>query len=68
MEILTTSKCELYGKTEEDMTLYGVNHKELGRIEICRECWRESFEKNRLVAGSGSKSSGCGNCCGCKSC
>lgn len=66
MELLM-SKCEICGKAEEDMTLYGVNHKELGWIEICRDCWKESFDQNRLVAGSGSKGSACGGCCGCKS-
>ena len=55
------SKCELCGKTDEHLSLYRANHKDLGWIDICRECWVECFGKNRLVAGSGSKSSGC-NC------
>jgi hypothetical protein len=68
MESIEISKCAICGKAEEDMTLYGVSHKELGWVNICRDCWRDSYDNNRLVAGSGSKSSsGCGACCGCKS-
>ncbi len=57
------SSCELCGKSGGDLSLYGANHKELGWIEICRDCWVKLYRDNRLVAGSGSKS--CDRCSGC---
>jgi hypothetical protein len=69
METLELSKCKLCGKTGEDLTLLGVRHKELGWIEVCGDCWKNSYDENSLVAGTGGKSGGCSGCCGgCKSC
>ena len=56
-------KCELCGKSGDDLSLYSANHKDLGWIQICRDCWIKFYLENRIVAGSGSKSG-----CSCSSC
>ena len=32
-------KCECCGKSGDDLSLYSANHKDLGWIKICRDCW-----------------------------
>ena len=49
-------KCELCGKRGEELSLYSAQHKNLGWIKICRECWVKLYDSNSIVAGS----SGCG--------
>lgn len=52
-------KCEICKK--ESFTLLYANHKDLGMIKVCQNCWQELYTKNRLVSGfSGSG----GGCCG----
>ncbi len=51
-------ECALCSKGGENLSLLGANHKELGYIMVCRDCWKELFLKNRMVAGS-SGSRGC---------
>ncbi|MFP4045845.1 MAG: hypothetical protein ACLFS3_02185 [Candidatus Aenigmatarchaeota archaeon] len=54
--------CKLCGK---DGTLFQAEHKEKGKIMVCRECWKKLYEKNETVTSS----SGCGGSCGgCSSC
>jgi hypothetical protein len=55
-------ECGLCHKSGEDVSLLGANHKELGNILICRDCWKELYQANRMVAGStcGGK---CSTCC-----
>jgi hypothetical protein len=68
METVEITKCQLCGKTGENMTTYGIRHKEHGWIEVCSDCWKEGLENNNFVAGSGGKGNACSGCCGCKSC
>ena len=57
------SRCQLCEKSDENLSLYGANHKDLGWIEVCRDCWTKLYHENRLVAGSGGKScNACSNC------
>ncbi len=57
METLETleelKKCDLCEKTGEKLSLYSVQHKKLGGIKVCRECWVNLYDHNRMVAGSG---------------
>jgi len=57
-------KCELCGKSGEDLSRLSANHKELGRIMICQECWTKLYDENRMVCGTtgGSSSSSCPTC------
>ncbi|MBS7643777.1 hypothetical protein KEJ26_04320 [Candidatus Bathyarchaeota archaeon] len=54
------ASCQICGKTGNDLSLLYANHKELGYIGVCRECWAKMYNDNLFVIGSGS--SGC--CCG----
>jgi hypothetical protein len=55
--------CELCGKSGEDLSLYSAQHKELGWIKVCRECWVKLYDANSMVAGSGGSSgSSCPSC------
>jgi len=51
-------RCEICGK--EGVSLYYANHKDLGGIKICPDCWRDAYAKNLLVSSSGAS----GGCCG----
>lgn len=53
-------KCELCGKCDKDLSLYAANHKDLGNILVCRDCWIKLYTENLLVAGSGSSKGCCG--------
>lgn len=55
-------KCEICGKNGEDLTLLVANHKELGEIEICSECWEKLYSGNKFVGGSTSSGSSCPSC------
>jgi len=58
-------KCSNCGK--EGVSLAGALHKEVGYVELCRECYKDAYKKNLLVSGSGS--GGGGSCAGsCRSC
>ncbi len=57
------SKCQICGKSGHKLSIYVANHKDLGLVEICRDCWTKFYRENRLVAGSGSKN--CDGCCRC---
>jgi len=56
-------KCKLCGKNGEDLTLRSANHKELGRIMVCDECWKRLWNGNRMICsttGSGGTCPSCG--------
>lgn len=57
-------ECKLCGKNDENLSLVGANHKELGYIMVCKECWVKLYAKNRMVCGTGSGSSGTCPTCG----
>ena len=49
-------KCGICGRS--DVSLLYANHKELGYIPICQDCWVKEFADNRLASGSST------GCCG----
>ena len=55
-------ECKLCGKNGEDISLFSANHKELGSIMVCDECWRKLYEKNRMVCGASGGSGSCPTC------
>ncbi|ODS35472.1 hypothetical protein BEH94_06515 [Candidatus Altiarchaeales archaeon WOR_SM1_SCG] len=59
-------ECKLCGKTGEDLSLLSANHKELGRMMVCQECWVKLYAKNRMrcegSSGGGSTCSTCSTC------
>jgi len=57
------SACKLCGKKGEDLSLLSANHKELGNIMVCQECWVKLYDENRMVcsAGSGGSCPACGS-------
>lgn len=61
-------KCACCGKYGEDLSLLSANHKELGWIKICKECWATFYTKNEMVAGTGSSGSAMGSNSPCSSC
>ena len=55
--------CRLCGKSGEALSLYAANHKDLGWVKVCRACWVNLYEANRMVAGSGgSGTTSCPTC------
>ena len=63
-------KCALCEKSGEDLSLLSANHKELGWIKICSDCWSRLYTQNNVVSGStgsgkssGSPCSSCSNPC-----
>lgn len=44
-------ECKLCVKNGEDLPLLQANHKDLGQIMVCRECWKKPWVKNRTVCG-----------------
>ena len=56
LEVL--NKCDLCGNNGEDLSLLSANHKELGWIKVCGDCWGKLYAKNRMIAGSGGSSNG----------
>ncbi|UCD45936.1 MAG: hypothetical protein JSV27_05480 [Candidatus Bathyarchaeota archaeon] len=44
--------CALCSKGGEETSLLEAAHKELGKIMVCRDCWRDLYQKNRMVYGS----------------
>jgi hypothetical protein len=58
------AECTLCGKSSEDLSLYSAQHKNLGWIKVCRECWVKLYDENSMVAGSGDSSGGSCPTCG----
>lgn len=51
-------ECEICGK---EGSLREINHKEKGRIMVCADCWKETYEKgNKLTERTSSSGSGLG--------
>jgi ribosome-binding protein aMBF1 (putative translation factor) len=51
--------CELCGKGGSRLE---ANHKELGRIMVCRECWSRLYDENRMTCSVGASGGSC-SCC-----
>jgi hypothetical protein len=51
-------KCDICGKNGEDLSLIGANHKKLGHIKICSDCWEKLYGENKFVGGTTSGGSG----------
>ncbi len=49
-------KCTICGK--EDYSLLRANHKDLGIIKLCVDCWSKEQNKNKLLSLEGGS-----NCC-----
>jgi hypothetical protein len=58
----TMGKCDICGKNGKDLTLLGANHKELGYIKVCSDCWEKLYSKNEFVGGATSSSGSCPTC------
>jgi hypothetical protein len=56
------AECRLCGKNGEDLTLLSANHKDLGQIMVCEECWKKLWNKNRMVCGTTGSSGTCPSC------
>ena len=54
-------ECKLCRKNGENLSLLSADHKELGHIMVCRDCWVKLYDENQMVSGSGSSGSG-GTC------
>jgi len=55
-------KCDICGKNGKDLTLLGANHKELGYVKVCSDCWEKLYSKNEFVGGTTSSSGSCPTC------
>ena len=55
-------ECELCKRKEEDLSLLSANHRELGRIMVCQECWANLYEENRMVCDTTSSGGTCPTC------
>ena len=63
-QVMELNECELCGKREEDLSRFSANHKELGLIMVCQECWVSLYDDNHMVSSStgGASKSPCANC------
>jgi len=55
------SGCHFCGT--DDSALLWVEHKELGGMWVCPDCWRTVYDKNLFVSGSGSSKGSSGSPC-----
>jgi hypothetical protein len=55
-------KCDICGKNGKNLTLLGTNHKELGHIKVCSDCWEKLYSQNKFVGGTTSSSGSCPTC------
>ena len=55
-------ECKLCGKKGNDLSLYSANHKDLGQIMVCQECWVKLYDKNSMVSGSTGSGGTCPTC------
>jgi hypothetical protein len=58
----TMGKCDICGKNGKNLTLLGTNHKELGHIKVCSDCWEKLYSKNKFVGGTTSSGGSCPTC------
>lgn len=54
-------ECALCSRSGDDISLLTANHKELGRVKVCQDCWTKLYQENGIV--SGSTCSGNCSCC-----
>lgn len=47
-------KCGICGRNDEGLSLLSANHKDLGYIMICQDCWQKLYVENRMVCSTGS--------------
>jgi len=52
-------KCELCGNEGSRME---ADHKELGRIMVCQECWSKLYDENRMSCSIGASGGSCAFC------
>ena len=62
-ELKLLRKCDLCERSDEDLSLLSANHKDLGWIKICNDCWSKLYARNRMVAGSTGSSKNSGSAC-----
>ena len=43
-------KCDICGKNGPELSLLGAEHKEMGHIHICSDCWTNLYNKNACNA------------------
>jgi predicted SprT family Zn-dependent metalloprotease len=55
-------ECKLCGRNGEDLTLRSADHKDLGRIMVCSDCWRKLWNKNSMVCGTSGSGGTCPSC------
>jgi hypothetical protein len=55
-------ECRLCGKNGEDLALLSADHKDLGRVMVCAECWKRLWDKNRMVCGTSGSGGTCSSC------
>ena len=48
------AECALCGKSGEDLSLLLANHRKLGQIMVCHECWVKLYEENRMMPDTSS--------------
>ena len=56
------AECRICGKNGEDLTLLSANHKDLGQIMVCEECWKKLWHENRMVCGTTGAGGTCPSC------
>nr|QNO54532.1 hypothetical protein BGNFGLGO_00003 [Methanosarcinales archaeon ANME-1 ERB7] len=61
-EVNKMGKCELCSKEGSRME---ANHKELGRIMVCQDCWVNLYDKNRMTCSVDASGGSC-SCCSCR--
>jgi predicted SprT family Zn-dependent metalloprotease len=59
---LKMGQCKLCGKDGENLTLTSADHKDLGRIMVCTECWKKLYKENRMVCGATGSGGTCPSC------
>ena len=62
-ELKLLRKCDLCERSDENLSLLSANHKDLGWIKICRDCWSKLYTRNHMVAGSTGSSKNSGPAC-----
>lgn len=55
-------ECELCGRNGGDLSLLSADHKDLGRIMVCQECWTKLYDKNLTVCGRSGSGGTCPTC------
>ncbi|KXA92110.1 hypothetical protein AKJ64_04030 [candidate division MSBL1 archaeon SCGC-AAA259E17] len=61
--MIEMGECEICGKEGSRLQ---VNHQELGRVMVCRDCWKKINEEGMKVWEGTCSASSCGGCTACK--